>query len=862
MASLKPINPNFIYTITYSQSESALCLIGSTYKTVTISGPDNHSHPTIREAIDLISNEKFSQNFLKAGRAFVVNVQCRGSLLPLDPQQLAVLVNNYKDRPMIFYFESHESGCCVYYKDNSVIKCATNISTIFIDEFYNSEFSFELLLRAMRSKFGGNFSEKFSDLQLNVMPLVDEWRLIDLAVLGNNQLCIRFLQLFENSLDNVDNFSIRLLQNAARMCNFDSMLAIFDLNFEQKDFGLKINRDLLNVKDSSAFNLLMISVECGNVSATIFWLNLNFFDVNYEINGTKAADLACKLKNSEILLMLLQNDSKYPKNYHKIDKSVELQMFSNKINEIHEAIKLSDIKKAKEVLYNLKLRYYFNEFNKSAAFAALENREFEIYKLLMMNNSTIGSHEDLMDLNLDEEAKVIVKFIHDRYKSALYEKCVLDVEKRIKCLNILEIHRQKYQFEVRNSLNLLFDVESFRPILRIIAVSDVDFILDFERESVNYLDPSEGPGTRGYFANSSIFIACKNLLTDDQKNLFLATLIHEMTHFVVNFLYGNCCRPFHSSDAKRAKDFHEVYESCKKYSKSEKIIDAVYGYEEKLRYSELIVRPNHLIAHYLDNEEMRKECEMNFPELFKFYRERIHPDMLSALGWLDGHEEIDQKVPKKKRKVSKIHKDCNFDVEAQKLLDGPKKLKKFSKFQFLKRNFKFFGAFFVIFVIIFGAFIWKFSQSEGHELPKALRLMTPQCTNITNPLTSLISLKNLTEIENFIDNVKNSDQNPTEEFNKIFSINSTCNPITISIETHPEDMNFVKDMIDVAEDAFEDCKGSFKKLLVQSFKYLRENCDEINEIFDFVNGKLTKLLDFKEHRSFVSGKFEEIGIKC
>ena len=122
--------------------------------------------------------------------------------------------------------------------------------------------------------------------------------------------------------------------------------------------------------------------------------------------------------------------------------------------------------------------------------------------------------------------------------------------------------------------------------------------------------------------------------------------------------------------------------------------------------------------------------------------------MLSALGWLDGHEEIDQKVPKKKRKVSKIHKDCNFDVEAQKLLDGPKKLKKFSKFQFLKRNFKFFGAFFVIFVIIFGAFIWKFSQSEGHELPKALRLMTPQCTNITNPLTSLISLKNLTEIEN------------------------------------------------------------------------------------------------------------------
>ncbi|XP_070505091.1 uncharacterized protein [Chironomus tepperi] len=864
MTSLKSINRNFIYTITYSQSESVSCLIGSTYKAVTISGPDNLSHPSIREAIDLISSEKFSQNFLKAGRAFVINVQCRGSMLPLDPQQLAVLVNSYKDRPMIFYFESQESGFCVYYKDNSAIKCATNISTISIDEFYNSEFSFELLLRAMRSKFGGNFSETFADLQLNVMPLVDEWRLIDLAVLGNNQLCIRFLQLFENSLESVDNFSIRLLQNAARMCNFESMLAIFDVNFEQKDFGLKINRDLLNVKDSSAFNLLMISVECGNVSATIFWLNLNFFDVNYETNGIKAADLACKLKNSEILLMLLQNDSKYPKNYHKIDKSVELQMFSNKINEIHEAIKLSDIKNAKEVLYNLKLRYYFNESNKSAAYAALENREFEIYKLLMMNNSTIGSHEDLVTLNLDEEAKVIIKFIHDRYKSALYEKCVLDVEKRIKCLNILEIHRQKYQFEVRNSLNLLFDVESFRPILRIIAVSDVDFILDFERDSVNYLDPSEGPGTRGYFSNSSIFIACKNLLTDDQKNLFLATLIHEMTHFVVNFLYGNCCRPFHSSDAKRAKDFHEVYEACKRNSKNEKIIDAVYGYEEKLRYSELIVRPNHLIAHYLDNEEMRKECETNFPELFKFYRERIHPDMLSALGWLDGHEEIDNS-PKRKRKVSKIHKDCNFDVEAQNLLERPKKLEKFSKCQFLRKNLKFFGtsfAAFVVIILILCTLIWKFSHSEGNNLPKALKLITPQCSNITNPLTDLITSKNLTEIENYIENIKNSAQSPSDEFNKIFSVNSTCNPITISIETHPDDLNFAKDMIDVVEDAFEDCKSSFKQVLVQSYKYLKENCDEIKEIFNFVNSKLNKLLDFKEHRSFIAGRFEEIGGKC
>lgn len=280
----KSINSKQIFELPFLPHQPADILTGGTFKIIKISDQNDQNHPTMREAVDFITSENFSCNFLKAGRAFVINVICRGPLLPLNANQLTQL-NCFKDRSMIFHFESNDGNCCIYYKDKSTLKCLTNITEVSIAEFQRSPFSFELLLRALHSNHCGKFNGKLLQTQLDVAPVEEQWRLIYLAVLSNNLLCIRFLMIFENFLASIDNFSINLIQNAVQNCDYDGMLALFDLNFDtQREVKPRVDKKLLNVKDENGFNLLMIAVDSGNIETTRFLLNLNYFDVNETVD--------------------------------------------------------------------------------------------------------------------------------------------------------------------------------------------------------------------------------------------------------------------------------------------------------------------------------------------------------------------------------------------------------------------------------------------------------------------------------------------------------------------------------------------------------------------------------------------------
>lgn len=255
---LKSINPKFILELNYSPNESCECLIGSTYKVLCIKSTHPDSHPTIREAITLITSDRFSSNFLKAGRAFVINVRCRGGPLPLNPNQLRQL-SCYRDRPMVIFIESIDCGSyCVYYREQNSFKYISNVQTITVSEFCNLKFSFKLLLSALLSKLCGKFTGSLLQTELDVSPPMDELRLIYLAVLSNNHLCIRFLMLFENFIEFIDNYSMTLVQHAARSCDFDAFLAVFDLSFDQKEFNLGARREILNVKDASGFRFVFM----------------------------------------------------------------------------------------------------------------------------------------------------------------------------------------------------------------------------------------------------------------------------------------------------------------------------------------------------------------------------------------------------------------------------------------------------------------------------------------------------------------------------------------------------------------------------------------------------------------------------
>lgn len=240
------INPKFIHTINFHTHNNGKSIIGSLQsKIIKIQGQNDHQHPSMREAISLISSIEFSKNFLNAGKTFVINVIVNGSLIPLDVQQLTSL-QCYKERPMIFYFENLKGDFCIYYKDKNsrTLKYLSKITEISIENFFDSEFNFELLLRVLKSKICGNFTGKFIETLISSVPLIEDYRLIDLAVMGNDVLCVRFLQLFDNCLESLGVQSLRLLQHAARSCDGEGFLGIFDLNFDSKEIKTKVSENL------------------------------------------------------------------------------------------------------------------------------------------------------------------------------------------------------------------------------------------------------------------------------------------------------------------------------------------------------------------------------------------------------------------------------------------------------------------------------------------------------------------------------------------------------------------------------------------------------------------------------------------
>lgn len=246
MPLTKSINPKYLQTINFYHHNNAQSISGSlTTKIIRIQGPNDLHHPSMREAVNLITTDEFSRNFLKAGKAFVINLVVNGSIVPLDVQQITKL-NCFKDRPMIFHFENVKGDFCIYFKDKKSrnFKYLSKISEISIENFFNSEFTFELLLRALKSKFCGNFTGKFYDTSINCESLIDDYRLIDLAVMGNDVLCVRFLQLFENCMENLDVQSLRILQHAARSCDVDGFLGVFDLNFNCKEIKKKVKKSI------------------------------------------------------------------------------------------------------------------------------------------------------------------------------------------------------------------------------------------------------------------------------------------------------------------------------------------------------------------------------------------------------------------------------------------------------------------------------------------------------------------------------------------------------------------------------------------------------------------------------------------
>ena len=362
--------------------------------------------------------------------------------------------------------------------------------------------------------------------------------------------------------------------------------------------------DLHALADQRDYNLLMLAAELGDENIVNFQLKKGF-DVNTLVANRTAVDLAWENQHFNIVNLLLNANSLFPSKFNVKEANDELKTFANLARQLHNSIRDKNVEEIEEIInQNPNLRHFYTTKNISAATKAAMCGHFEIYDLLMSYNVFIGPKEDVNAIlkKLDDCHRENMRGINLKYIQNWTEKHLMilaansfvghdipDVDEK------LEHVTKAYEF-----LNKIHPFVSL--ILKVVAASrDFKIIFDFNRSSVQYLDPTADRHTRGiYHTTRHIYVAAQHLIDKDRKFEAYGTLIHELCHYAVHLVYHNQCCPYYNKDDEDTVErFTAITFMCQMRAHNEILIEMVFkNYPKNLQHAELIVRVPHMIVQY------------------------------------------------------------------------------------------------------------------------------------------------------------------------------------------------------------------------------------------------------------------------
>lgn len=429
----------------------------------------------------------------------------------------------------------------------------------------------------------------------------------------------------------------------------------------------------------------MLAAELGNKKIVEELIKLGF-DVNYQVDNIIAADLAWQNRHLDVLMTLLEENSLYPIDFNESNASNEMKSFVRMTHQFLKSVKNGDEANVMQILEMYpNLRYFYSRDNMSAAFLALKKEKFNIYKIFMTNNVCIGPKEDIDSImsRFNERKKEELRQIHLEYAREPPEKFLMVLNSNTSVGHDTINVKEKLDM-ARDAIEYLCRIHLIRLILQIVAASrNFKIIFDFNRDSVQFLDPTSSKHTRGsFFTSRQIYIAAKFLLDPLRKYEAFGTLAHELCHYAMYLVYKNNCLPYFEGDHKVARMFHGILKYCHENRKKEEIIGYVFEISkenQETRHAELIVRVPHLLAMYNENPEKLEMLQDLFLPLFHFFQFKVTEDMKAALPNIE----------------------TEGDGEVQKFNDKRKK-----KGFFRPRNLMIMGIFAGILAIVAGILIW------------------------------------------------------------------------------------------------------------------------------------------------------------
>ncbi|CAH1734539.1 unnamed protein product [Chironomus riparius] len=414
--------------------------------------------------------------------------------------------------------------------------------------------------------------------------------------------------------------------------------------------------------DTRGYNLLLLAASSGFADIVQILLEMGISPESQE-ESVKAQELAWDNHHSNVVLTLLQANLPYPKSIDIRLCSDDLRKFMVSTEELHFAIGAKNTERVKEIIGKYpNQRYFYNFANDSALKTAILTKSIDIYELLIMHKLAFAPIEDEEELwdDLKEHERKQIREIHFRNLKDLPEKHI----------NILMAHsfvghdvqnNQEKREHVQNAYKFLNSNPFLSAILMVVVASKkLRSVFDFNRDSVQFVDPTVNANINGmFYLSGRVYVGAKQLLDKATKYETYSTLAHELCHYAIDLTYNNNAKPYLRNDNQTMQEFEEISKRCQERTGYEEYIDMVYDYyPTQMQHAELIVRVPHLMALYHENPERLKELRHIFPELFDFYEKKVVPEMLSSLPEIERRDE--KEIEKKDKKILNLKKILFF----------------------------------------------------------------------------------------------------------------------------------------------------------------------------------------------------------
>lgn len=419
--------------------------------------------------------------------------------------------------------------------------------------------------------------------------------------------------------------------------------------------GIKVDSETLSIglhllADYRNYNLLLIAAEKGDFYITNFMLDAGF---STDSHDTNAQTLAYKGRHFEILFSLLKSNLTYPKNIKIEECPDEIKNFYEISQNLHEAIMSKNIAKIDELLLkHQEIHHFYNLNNESVMAFALRNKLFDMYELLISKDVRFGPYENFSAIKekLNEGERTKLREINYKESKFLPDNHMHILLSNSRLAPSTTYYKQKYDI-IQKSFEILNENPFIKIILLIVAASrNFRIVFDFNRNSVELIDPTAEATTKGLFYSfGRIYVASKELLNPRTKLEALGTLVHELCHYAMNIVYENVARPYLSDDEITEKEFVDISKDCFNNKEKEKIIKLVYEcYPINMQHAELIVRVPHLMMLYSNNEIQFKKTRSDFIKLFEIYEQKIVKEMEEALPQIEAKSEVETQDNRRK----------------------------------------------------------------------------------------------------------------------------------------------------------------------------------------------------------------------